>query len=196
MRGVSDSLKLYRASPEAFFSSLDKKLLEIESQMSNCLNRIDDISALGEQFLATRFSVQAALVRPTSWIYFASLPNCYFDDVFEPEKVDGVIKRWVGRSGHISLDLGLDRSFQYDFEIKIHDFVSLEVAKTITLSVDGQLYPWIEVENLCHRTVILENAAADTLEIELAVDATLGAVEGGGKDVTFSFSTITIQKRG
>lgn len=190
---MSDSFKLFRASPEAFFVSFDKKMQDAELQLKACLARTDSISALGDMLLTKKMPLLQREMAPKSWTYVANLPNLYFSDVFDAEVNGSEVKRWVGKSGRISASIPLVRSFQYDFAVEVVNFTSKEVEATFTLKVNGEVYPWLEVVDGRYKTIILESRTASELEFELSVDM---AADASNKDVSFSFREISISSRG
>lgn len=190
---MSNSFNLYKASPEAFFATLDKNLAELTARLDECIARLDGLSGLGEAFLTNDLAGTLGGQPQTAWTYDAALPNKYFADVFAPEHAAPRTKRWVGKTGRIGTRLGLSRSFQYDFIVRVVNFVSPEAETSFTLTVNDEPYPWLETKDGTFRTIILESPEATELAFELAIDP---ATVPTGKDVTFAFASIAIDRRG
>jgi hypothetical protein len=189
---VKELQQLYRASPEAFFSALDKAFTEIDIQLRDCITRLDGLSDLADRFLTQDLALRSADPRPTSWTYHAALPNAYFTDVFASETCGSGFKRWVGKTGSLKLRLSLPRSLQYDFAIKIIDFASPEAEASFALSINDQVYPWLGQEDRLFQTIIQEHATDLVLEFEVAVAPDSIPAD---RDVSFSFATIEVRAR-
>jgi len=187
-----NSLRLFRASPEGFFATLDVKLKELESQVAEVQAQLKGIADIADAFIHDLPVRIGAAPAPTNWTYQALLPNVYFDDVFEPE-ANPQPKRWVGISGRLAWTLRLPRIAQYDFAVQCIDFTSEAMRATFRLQVNGTVYPWLEAADGLHRTIILDAPDEADLSLELSIDPATRPPE---TDVTFSFARIDIQRRG
>jgi hypothetical protein len=187
-----NSLRLFRASPEGFFSALDVKLKELKAQIDEIRAQLEGVTEIADSFIYSAPARRDESPAPTRWTFEARLPNIYFDDVFEAETVVEP-KRWVGMSGRLAWTLRLPRAVQYDFAVQCVNFGSNEMRDTFRLHVNGTKYPWLEIEGEWHRTIILEAKDEAELEFELSVDP---ATRAPGVDVTFSFARIDIIRRG
>jgi hypothetical protein len=185
--------RLYQASPEEFCTELDKAISRIDSRLSEDSARVETLVRLQEEFLRINLSRQLVTEPATAWTYRARLPNRYFMDVFEPEQDDGGGKRWVGASGRLGTRLLVPRAVQYDFSVTVADFVSAEAERSFTLKIDGEVYPWLDTEGWVYSTVLLEEPASSGLDFELSVDP---ATIPQGRDVSFSFRSIDLTRRG
>jgi hypothetical protein len=190
---MMNSSKLYKASPEAFFAALDNSIAQLETRLEECATRLDGISGLADRFLTDALPAKLVAAPCTGWSYFAALPNPYFADIFAPEHGTAGAKRWVGKSGRIGARLGLSRALQYDFAIHVVDFASHAAEASFALTINGQPYPWLDTAGHVFRTVVLEDPEAATFEFSIGVDPATIAED---KDVSFSFSMITVTRRG
>jgi len=187
------SLQMYRASPEAFFTSLDKKMAELEAKIDGTHKRFEDLANLSDAILTKIAEVRAHSEAPRTWTYLAALPNLYFNDVSPAEQADGVSKRSVGRSGRLTARLNLPRNCQYFFMFRAVEFVNAAAAATLSLTVNGDPYPWLDVQDGVFKTIVLESKETDSLEFTIAVDpSTLDETV----DMSFSFAQILIERRG
>jgi len=154
---------------------------------------VNDIAKLSDSLITEVTPRGTQSPPPTKWLYDVRLPNIFFDDVFNVEIFEAGAKRWVGRSGSIGAKLALPRNCQYDFTFHAVDFISPEVRETLTLSINGETYSWLDETGSVFRTVVLESADAAHLEFTLAVDP---ASLAESDTVSFSFSQILIERRG
>ena len=187
------SFQIYRASPEAFFASFDKKMAELETKINGAHKRFEDLANLSDAILTKISEVRAHSEAPKSWTYFAALPNLYFDDVFAAERLGTVTRRWVGRSGRLTTRLNLPRNCQYLVMFRAVEFVNAATAATIKLTVDGDHYPWLESKDGVYKTVVLENPDVDYLEFVIGVDTNM---LDEARDASFSFAQILFERRG
>lgn len=188
-----DLYKLYRASPEGCFLYIRDKIEELDGKLNNLSRYVNDIVKLSDALITDAAQRSSQIQAPTKWMYDVRLPNIYFSDVFDCERVSSGFKRWVGRSGSIGTKLLLPRNCQYDFTFFAQDFISPELRDSLTLSINGETYPWLDKTGSTFHTVVLESPEATHLEFVLAVDS---ASLPESKDVSFSFSQILIERRG
>jgi hypothetical protein len=187
------SLQMYRASPEAFFASLDKKIAELEAKINGAHKRFEDLASLSDAILTRIAEVRSHSEAPKTWTYLAALPNLYFADVSPAENIGGVVRRWVGRSGRIGARLNLPRTCQYYCMFRAVEFANPALAATLSLTVNGEPYPWLDAKDGIYKTLILESADQDYLEFNIAVNT---STLDERRDVSFSFAQILLERRG
>jgi hypothetical protein len=186
------SYERFEISPEAFFDHIDRAFADLRALVGALEARVDGLSVLTEEITRTRL-ITAGAPAPARWTYDARLPNFLFDDVLDPEPLDGCARRWVGAGGRITGRLRLPRNVQYDLTIEIEDFVSDAAARSFYLRIDGMQYPWLGNAAKRYTSIVLaEEEDADTLAFEIGVDPGCIPPE---RDVSFSFRAIDIARR-
>jgi hypothetical protein len=186
------SLERFQISPEEYFADLDRTLADARTGLAALDRRMDELTELCGALARARVSETRLHAPPVRWSYDSRLPNYLFDDVFEPEAVEGGAKRWVGRSGRIAATLHLPRHVQYDLAIQIADFAGDAAARSFYLRIDGEQFPWLSHEGKRYASMTLSDGTAGTLTFEIGVDpATIGA----DSDVSFSFRSIDVARR-
>lgn len=185
--------RLYEASPAAAFAELENDLDRLQTRLAAMSVQAEALRDTFENALKALTERVVASPAPTRWTYDARLPNLYFDNVFEPEITPEAAKRWVRRLGSLTTRLALPRSVQYDFSVAIVNFAAPECRASFRLAVDGEVYPWLSQDGNLFSTVILEDPQADGLAFQLLVDTDVLPED---RDVSFSFSTIDIVRRG
>jgi hypothetical protein len=184
--------RLYEASPEAALAEIEETVAQLGARLTAVSEAADSLRGLFDSTLQTLTTPAAQVPAPTRWTYDVRLPNVYFDDLFEPEFAPEGAKRWVRRSGLLRTRLGLPRNVQYDFSVRVVNFVVPETRPSFRLSVDDKEYPWLSVDDNLFSTVILEDPKEDGLEFEISIDSSQIPEE---KNTSFSFSFIDIVKR-
>ncbi|MBK8211957.1 MAG: hypothetical protein IPK78_20470 [Rhodospirillales bacterium] len=180
----SNFSQLFLASEDAFFTSLECRIAELEGRLFECEGQIENYAAICERLSAHALAAMTRGPAPTAWSYDVRMPNIYFDDVFDIEWSDGDAKRWVGAGNALKGQLLLDRRHQYRVNVEIVNFVSAEAESSFSISVGNTDLPWLEMSERIYSTIIPEAANESILAFRIGVSNESRSAE---KDVSFSF---------
>ena len=126
------SLERFQISPEEYFAEVDRTFADLREMLNAQARRADELSELCREMARSQATTARTLPAPTRWTYDARQPNYYFDDLFQPEPVEGGgACRWVGAGGNVAVTLQLPRNVQYEVAIQVQDFCAEAAAKSI-----------------------------------------------------------------
>lgn len=185
---MKDPQALFNASPEAFFEELGARFRDLDARIDRLASRLDGLASVLESHLTVGIPVSRAAAERRDWSYDVRMPNIYFENVFDLETGPNYVKRWVNGGGSISGRLALPRDVPLAFEVMICDFVAPEIEAAFALSVDGRAIRWQEAGPRLFRALVPPDTMARGLAFVLGVDRNLCE----GKDVSFSFSSISV----
>ena len=189
--------KLYLISPSLFVTELDKELSEIRTRQAELEEAIADFKNLTNQLLVQALSHPRFYI--SKWHYDVRFPAFTLDNVYGLERVGRIVKRWVGPEPFIELPLFLDRSVQYEFDVRLADFANDEVKEGFALLVNGEDLPWISTDKMLYKAVIPQDRRVNASDITRIVlgcrDGTRTATPATGDPRTlwFSISSIDVQ---
>ena len=185
---MKDPHALFNASPEAFFEELGARFRAIDTRLDRLAGRVERLAEVIESHLATGIAASRAASERREWSYDVRMPNIYFDNVFDVEAGPNWVKRWVNATGRIAGRLALPRDIPLVFEVLVCDFATPDAGADFSLAVDGRPIGWMEPGPRLFRAVIPPDAGAQGLAFSLGVDP----ATCGGRDVSFSFSSISV----
>lgn len=185
---MKDPQSLFNASPEAFFEELGAQFRSLDARLERMAARLDSLADVMESHLSSSIPVSRAGGQRSHWSYDVRLPNIYFGNVFDLETGPNYVKRWVNGSGKLAGTLALSRDVPLAFEILICDFATARAGLSFALTVDGRVLRWAEPGPRLFRAIVPPDPSVRGLAFSVDVDP----AHCGGKDVSFSFSSITV----
>lgn len=185
---MKDPQSLFKASPEAFFEELGAQFRSLDARIDRLAARLDSLAEVMESHLSSGIPVSRAAGKRSDWSYDVRMPNIYFDNVFDLETGPNYVKRWVNGSGRLAGTLALPRDVPLAFEILVCDFATAQAGLGFALTVDGRALRWAEPGPRLFRAIVPPDPSVRGLAFSLGVDP----AHCGGKDVSFSFSSITV----
>src|SRR5271154_6945421 len=192
---------LYLISPALFVSEIEKDIDEIRTRQNHLEETISTFKGLVEKILESKVrDLSNSAVFVNKWHYDVRFPNYTLKNVYDMEKANGSVKRWVGPERFVELSLLLNRSTQYTFETNIINFIKEELRDIFSLTVNGDEIPWISIseDNMWYKTIIPEDyrsKTSDTTRIVLGCREGVEpvTVQGDQRTLWFSLSSIDIK---
>lgn len=185
---MKDPQSLFNASPEAFFEELGAQFRGLDARIDRLSARLDSLADVMESHLTSGIPASRAASQRRDWSYDVRMPNIYFSNVFDLETGPNYVKRWVNGSGALTGRLALPRDVPLAFEILVCDFATVQAGISFALQVDGRALRWEEPGPRLFRAVVPPDPTARGLAFSLGVDPKAC----DGKDVSFSFSSISV----